>query len=98
MSLNFSDINFKNIDETWLLTFLRTGFDNPNENITALKILSKLGIAIHNQTMQLDNKDVIQKINSLLKILNEKHLLEVKNNLHDTLGIKETAYKLKPKK
>lgn len=95
MKTKLSDIKIGIIDENWLLSFLKTSFAKPEENITALKILAKLGVSIHDQTLQLKNKDIIREISSLLKVLNEKQLLEIKDNLHDTLGIKEIAYKLK---
>ena len=95
MSKNIAGIAPGDIDEIWLLNCLSTEFDKPDENITALKILAKQGTAIHDQSTQLNNKSVIHKLNSLLKILKEKDVLEMKNNPHDTLGMKEVAYKLK---
>lgn len=97
MSIKFSDITSEHIDDSWLLTFLTIEFEKPQENITALKILAKLGIPIHDQSAQLSKKDIVRKLNSLLKVLKEKHVLEKKNSLHDTLGIKEIAYKFKTK-
>ncbi len=92
--LNISQLKVKEINEEWLFDFISIEFPKSEENITSLKILSKLGISIHDQHRQLQYKNFTQKFNHILEILKEKEKLVLKGNFHDTLGIKEKAYKL----
>jgi hypothetical protein len=94
--MKLSELDASNIDKKWLFDFISAEFKKPDENITALRILTKLGVGIHDQVGQLHNKVFINKFNLLLNILKEECFLVLKDNRHDSLGIKELAYKLAP--
>ena len=86
------DLDVDKLDEKWLINFISNEFIKPDENVTPMRILAKLGVGIHDQVGQLQNKVFLNKFGLLLKTLNNQGLLVVKENKHDTLGIKETAY------
>jgi hypothetical protein len=94
--MRLSDLEAINIDKKWLFDFISTEFKKPDENITPLRILAKLGVGIHDQVGQIHNKTLINKFRLLLNTLNDEGLLVLKDNSHDSLGIKELAYKFAP--
>lgn len=93
--LTINDIDLKCGDAALLLDFISREFTKLDENITPLKILSKFGFSSHDQQNQLKFKNITKKIKVTLLRLEEQGMIELKDALHSTLGIKEKAYKLK---
>jgi hypothetical protein len=87
-------INVEEIDKEWLLKLIQQRFKDKEENITPLKILTKLGIELHDQVNQLKYKRHRLKIKNVLNKLKLAGLLTVKEAKHGTLGVKEVAYRL----
>ncbi len=88
MIININDINSDSIS-----TLIKNKFNQVNENITSMKILAILGIPIHDQKPSLQLKRILYKIKTILKELSLRGEIEIKTTTHDTLGIKEVAYK-----
>lgn len=92
---HIDNLSLDQITEDWLIDLIHTEFMDTDSIITPLIILEKIGIPIKNQTKQLEKKKYSLKIKDLLKQLETDSVLEKKNSLHDTVGIKEVAYKQK---
>ena len=91
MIININDINLVSIS-----TLIEKNFNQVNSNITPMKILSLLGIPIHNQKTSTQEKQIRSKIKTILKELSLQGVIELKATTHETLGIKEIAYKKLP--
>lgn len=94
MKVKIEEIKLTQIDSMWLRDLLNKEYGSVDENITALKILSKLGVEIKDQLGQLKYKEYRLKIKRTLKELHLSGYLDIKKGKHDTLGIKEDAYRI----
>ncbi len=92
---HIDNLSLDQITEDWLIDLIHTEFIDTDSIITPLIILEKIGIPIKNQTKQLEKKKYSLKIRNLLKQLETDSVLEKKKSFHDTVGIKEVAYKQK---
>jgi hypothetical protein len=90
---HIDNLRLDQITEGWLIDLIDTVFKDKNSIITPLIIFEKIGIPIKNQTKQLEKKKYSLRIKDLLKQLESNGFLEQKDSLHDTVGIKEVAYK-----
>jgi hypothetical protein len=93
--MKLSELDIIKVNENWLFDFILIEFKKADENITPLKILAKLGVGIHDQVGQLNQRAFLNKFRLLLKRLYDQGLLTLKDGSHNSLGIKENSYKLK---
>ncbi|UZR94192.1 hypothetical protein [Chondrinema litorale] len=94
MKKKITDLTIEQIDLVWTYTFIKSEFENKNQNITPLKILEKIGVPIKDQTKQLELKNYRLRFKKILKTLSQSGKLIPQKHKHDTLGIKEDSYKL----
>jgi len=92
---HIDNLRLDQITLDWLIDLITIEFKDKDSTITPLIIFEKIGIPIKNQTKQLEKKIYSEKLKNLLKELELNGFLELKNNQHDTQGVKEVAYKQK---
>ena len=91
---HINNLKIEDIDSSWVLDLIQKKFEGNSEIITPLKILSKIGVPINNQELQLEKKNFRLKVKKILNDLCEAGKLEKKESLHDTLGLHEIGYKI----
>lgn len=87
-------LKLNELDADYVIQLIQSGFKKPDENITPLKVLSKMGIPMGDQTNQLKFKSHRIKIKKLLIQLAHSGFLEAQLGKHSSMAFKEDAYKV----